>query len=209
MVDRDPIVAAETRSFVPEAATITPSTFAAEETLIAPPIGRTASARVTGNTGASPAVIAGALAAVALLGVGGWYVMSPHDGVPELTPGQPSQVATAPILPAAQPSEVDTATNTLPQRARAPAQPRRMAAATPRVRTAARTAAASAEANSANVSATLPDAPRPYANPANPPAQVIPAAPAPVEAAPAIPATPPVQTAEPAPAPAETTPPTR
>lgn len=201
----------EPRSFTPTAATMTPSTLAAEPPLAEPataPI-RERPVRTTRvkSSGISPLALGGAVAAVAVIGIGGWYMTRPHDGVPTLAPGQPttSEVAVAPVT-----SDTDIATNTLPERAPEPVRTASAArtepAATPRVRP-ARAAAPSAEGNAANASAILPDGPQPYAkvNPAAAPAAVTPAAPPPVEAAPpaAIPTTPPVQ-ADPAPAPTET-----
>ena len=228
-------IAPETRSFAAEdtsiildspidrpfaagtGATMTHSTLAADEPLAAP-IGRPAMARSVKarNAGPSAAVIAGAIAAVALVAVGGWYAMAPRDGVPELAPGQTtSEVAAAPIVTAEQPAEVAAATNTLPDRqlsAPVRSAPRQVAQAQAPARV--RPAASAAETGTnASAAAVLPDAPQPYStlNPSAAPAQVTPppveAAPAPVETAPpaAIPETPPVQAA-PAPAP-ETTPP--
>jgi len=196
-------------------ATVTNTTLAADEPM-ATPIGRPArTTRAKASSGASPAVIAGGLAALLVIGAGGWYLTRPHDGVPELAPGQPttSEVATAPVTP--EPGGVETATNTLPQRTAAakPAAPRaeRQVAQQTRVRPAARAAAApSADASSSNASAVLPDGPQPYSsiNPAAP-TQVTPPAPPPVQATPQSPpvqAPEPAQTAPAAPAPTETPP---
>ncbi len=196
------------------AAPLATAPLAADEPLAAP-IGRPVrTTRAKASSGASPAVIAGGVAALLVIGAGGWYLSRPHDGVPELAPGQPttSEVAAAPLTP--EPGGVDVATNTLPQRtapaATAAPAPRRVAQQT-RVRPAARAAAPAAEGSGSNASAVLPDGPRPYSsvNPAAAPTQVTPAAPPPVETAPpaAVPQTPPVQTPEPAaPAPTETPP---
>ncbi|WP_293677742.1 hypothetical protein [uncultured Phenylobacterium sp.] len=214
-------VAAEPRSFAAEepamildrpvdrpfaagtGATTTHSTLAASEPMAAarhPAAARTAR---TGNAGPSAALIAGGVAAVALVAVGGWYAMAPRDGVPELAPGQvtTSEVAAAPIVAAQGPAEVAQSTNTLPERRiAAPVrnEPLQVAQA-PRVRPAAAAPAASATESGTNVSAAavLPDAPQPYntLNPSAAPAPIAPAAPAPVQAAPApMPETPPVET---------------
>ncbi|WP_293904688.1 hypothetical protein [Phenylobacterium sp.] len=240
---RTSTVAPEPRSFAPsdsvldaplerpmdDLSTVTPSTLAADDALIAAdeglavdappaaPISRTTTVRARHSSGASPAVIVAALGAVAVLGVGGWYAMSRHNDTTVLTPGTTtSEVAAAPITPADQPAGVGTAANTLPQ-PRAAAALRQMAAATPaRVRPAH---AASVATAGTNASATLPDGPQPYAvNPAAPPAPVTPAAPpTPSEAAPAVTsasppiapeATPAPATPAPTPAPDTTTPPT-
>lgn len=211
-VDR-PMDAAPERP-IDRPATTTNTTLAAEEPM-ATPIGRPMrTTRAKASSGASPAVIAGGLAALLVIGAGGWYLSRPHDGVPVLAPGQPtsSEVAAAPVTP--DTGGVSVATNTLPARAesaRAAATPMpratRQVAQQARVRPAARAAALSAAETGANASAILPDGPRPYSsiNPAAP-TQVTPAAPPPVEAAPpaAIPQTPPVQTPQTAPAPSET-----
>jgi Meckel syndrome type 1 protein len=194
--------------------TLAAAPLAADEPLAAP-IGRPVrTTRAKASSGASPALIAGGVAALLVIGAGGWYLARPHDGVPELAPGQPttSEVATAPVTP--EPGGVETATNTLPQRTAAakPAAPRaeRQVAQQTRVRPAARAAAPSAEASSSNASAVLPDGPQPYSsiNPAAP-TQVTPPAPPPVQATPQSPpvqAPEPAQTAPAAPAPTETPP---
>jgi hypothetical protein len=196
--------------------TVTNSTLAAEEPLAAP-IGPTERTRtvVAKKSGPSSAMIAGGVAVLALIGVGGWYLARPHDGVPELAPGQPttSEVAAAPVMPAIeQPAEVDRATNTLPSRAGpARAAPTQVAQAAPRarVRPAAARAPSAGEAGT-NASAVLPEGPKPYSalNPSAP-TQVTPApaAPAPTEAAPSIPQTPPVEPPASQTTPPETTPP--
>src|SRR6185295_445189 len=142
-----------------------------DEAPLATPIGRTTTTRTTAprRSGASPAMIAGGVAVLALVAVGGWYLARPHDGVPELQPGQPStsEIAAAPAMgPAEQPAEVDRASNTLPSRAGpARAAPPQIAQAAPartaaRVRPAAR--APSAGESGANASAVLPEGPKPY-----------------------------------------------
>lgn len=188
-------------------ATVTNTTLAADEPRAAPRGRSVRSSRAKASSGASPAMIAGGVAALLAVGAGGWYLTRPHDGVPDLAPGRPttSELATAPLTPV--PPDVDAKTNPLPMRAEAtpeaspPPAERRVAQA--RVRPAARAAAPSADAASSNASATLPDGPQPYStlNPAAPPTQVTPPAPPPAEAAPpaAIPQAPP---------PTETPPPT-
>lgn len=178
---------------LPPSATMTNSTLAADETpFAAAPALATRTTRVK-KAGPSPTVIAMALGAVVVLGGVSFYALQPHGGVTTLTPGEPttSELAVAPVAP-----DVDVATNTLPQPAIAAepwmARPSAAAASSARVRP-ARAAAPSAGANSANVSATLPAGPQPYAT-------VNPAAPAPIEAAP------PVQEVAPAPAPSEPAP---
>jgi hypothetical protein len=183
---------------------------------MATPIRHGAAVRTRKSSGVSPLAIGAAVGMVALIGAAGWYATRDRDTVPTLTPGQPpaSEVATAPMAPANQPTEVALATNTLPPpaAAKAPVRTERLVSTTPartaantRVRPAAR--APSAATSGTNASATLPGSPQPYPtlNPAAP-TQVTPAAP-PVtsEAAPAaIPTTPPIQAA---PTP-ESTPPT-
>ena len=196
----------------PMSSTATPSTFAAGETTgdepMATPIRASTTTRAKPKSGASPAIIAGGVAALALVAAGGWYMARPHGGVPTLAPGEATttEVAAAPILPpAAQPSEVSTASNTLqaahaPAATPAPTRPERMASAA-RVRPAARAAAPSAATSGTNASAVLPDGPQPYSalNPGAAPTQVTPAAPPPTEAPAAIPTTPPVESPQAAP----------
>lgn len=207
----------EPRSFATEtAATVTPSTLAAEETVhVADPVTapRTTQAR---KSGPSPAVMALALGAVVILGGVGLYAMQPHDGgVAKLTPGEPAatDIAALPVAPAA--NDVDVATNTLPARtatttpapAAAPARMARQSAPVPAARVRPPTSRA-ATGSSSDASAVMPDGPKPYTvlNPSAP-TQVTPppAAPATTEVTPpaAIPTTPPVQLA---PAPTETAP---
>ncbi|HEX7943195.1 MAG TPA: hypothetical protein VF495_00940, partial [Phenylobacterium sp.] len=72
-------------------ATVTNTTLAAappteREPMVAPISQPVRTTRAKASSGASPAVIAGGLAALLVIGAGGWYLSRPHDGVPELAP---------------------------------------------------------------------------------------------------------------------------
>lgn len=190
--------------------TMTSSTLAAEEpSFAAQPLERRKTAKTTSPL--SPAMIGGALGAVALVAGAGWLLTRAAPGVPELTPGQTTAAAGAsPVVVAAAEPEVLTPANVLPQRtAAATTQP---AATAP---TAARRTPASVRARPAaapvspSAAATLPDAPQPYSSSAPTSPATAEPTPAPVEAAPvpaeAAPATPPVATT---PVPTTDTPPT-
>lgn len=215
--DPRPTSAAAVAPAMARADAVTPSTPAAAQPAAAP-FNRTRA--VKRSSGPSPALIGGAVGAVALLAVGGWYASQPRDGgVPELTPGVVSEeLATAPV----EPPEQLTAANVLPQRAapapmqiaQAPTQPPASRPAPPaRTRPAD---SASDQGVNASTTATLPAGPQPYAtlNPGAEPAAVAPTqvnpplapAPAPLDTAPpVIPSTPPIA---PEPAPTPDTPPT-
>jgi hypothetical protein len=207
---------------------------AAEDAGLVAAIGRP-TARGKGTTRSrnmGPAAIAAGVVALGAIGAVGWMASHGDDGVPELSPGQPteSQVAAAPLPPVdmpTAPAAADTAVNPPPAAtasAAAAARPAAPARAQPRMAQAPRTRPAATGAETAGVNAsatTLPTGPQPYStlNPgaATPPAVDAPAtattAPtsvAPAEAPAAIPSTPPTlptetnpPTATPAPATAE------
>lgn len=142
----------------------------------APAVRRTTTAR---SSAGPTAAIAAGVVAVVVIGGGAWYAMQNRDtSVAVLTPG----VETAPLAPTTTLAASTAVTPPVAPQAAAPvtraAAPERLAAN--RVRPAAATAA-SAEDVGVNTSATLPDAPMPYAQ-ANPDA----AAAAPTPAAPVI-----------------------
>ncbi len=176
---------------------------------------RTASAR---RTGISPAMVGGAIGAVALLAGGAWVLTRPAGGAPELTPGEPASAA------ADAPPTLLTRQNILPPRAEAVTPSAPMAA--PEAVTSVRRTEPAARARpaaraTASTPPALPGAPQPYQalNPGATPAPVavpeVAPNPAPVQATPAEPAasapvaSPPViAPIEPVPAPANDTPPT-
>jgi len=170
------------------------------------PIGRSAQEPRSRGMGAGIAVAA--VAAVAVLAAGGWYLMRDTDSVPELAAGAPStEVATAAPAPAALPPVVDTPPTVDVQQAAAtpPAEPPRTTVRTERrmasVARARPASSTSVEASGVDASATLPDGPQPYSS-LNPGATPTPVNPTP---APTTQATPPTPTpAEPIPS----TPPT-
>lgn len=82
-----------------------------------PFVASTAPSRTPRRSNAAPFVIAGGVAAAAILGVAGWYAAQPRDGVAELTPGAPAPAAPAhaPVL-----AQTSPAPSTAPANAPAP-----------------------------------------------------------------------------------------
>jgi hypothetical protein len=182
---------------------------------------RSVKARSTG--GVAPAAIAAGAVALVALGATGWWMSRDTGGVPEMTPGSTvSEVAAAPLAPAAIPNAPPSQAVNPPPAAEAAssqmaaAEPMRAERRAPAVRTRPAVAVApSADTAGVNASATLPAGPQPYTalNPdaapapsAEPQTLTIP----PVQASP-IPSTPPTaptevpQVADPTPAAPDTT----
>jgi Meckel syndrome type 1 protein len=192
------------------------------QTMSAAPYTRTTTTRKK-DAGVPAVAIAAGVIVLGGLAAAGWYATQPHDnGVAQLTPGAPGAGA---LAPSTATTTTTLAANTPPPAAAtAPAEAPKatktttthttpMAAATPRVRPAARAVAPSAAAAGVNASAALPDGPQPYSGAAAAPApaapatvQSIPVTP-PVEPAPAVSASSPTTTTPATPAPEQATPP--
>lgn len=210
--------------------TMAPRETIVSEPMTAAPIERTHTTTTAKKGGVPAAAIAAGVVALGGLAAAGWYASQPKTEVATITPGAPGEAVLAPgassastELAAAPPAPAMTAPAPM---ASTPAPAARRTTTTTTRTAAVRTRPAPAAAASVagvDASATLPGGPQPYAatssdtsatspstvNPA--PAWTIPAAPPPVEPAPATsattetPATPATPAPEPQTAPQETT----